>query len=81
MLFSKLKNLKIKVKQWAREKYGKYEKCIDRWEDALLKFDLLEEDNILSDDQMKLKHEVKVHLATAIKDQDRFWSQRTSVEG
>lgn len=72
VLFKKIKNLKANVRMQESEKFGKCEKCIKRWEDEVMKFELSEEDGLLTNDQRQLKHVAKVNLEEALKDRDRF---------
>lgn len=48
VLSKKFKNMKIKIKEWAMNKYGLLEHRIHKWEEELLNLEFKEEDEILT---------------------------------
>lgn len=76
VLFNKLKNLMVKIKAWSKENFGRFEERIQHWEGVLLALDLKEESDGLNSENKEKKHEARLNLEDALKDEDNFWSQR-----
>lgn len=73
VLSKKLRNLKSHIKVWAKEKFGRLEQRIASWENQLQRLELKEELNNLSEEDKKEKHEAKIKLTDALRDEDMFW--------
>ncbi|KAL6972042.1 hypothetical protein U1Q18_031726 [Sarracenia purpurea var. burkii] len=62
ILFAKLKSLKARIKVWNAEVFGNVDSTIKRAMEELNRLDLLEGDDIIHDDQKKVKRELKANL-------------------
>lgn len=79
VLKEKLKNLKAKVRVWAKENYRRYEHRLQRWESIL---QVIERKN-LKNCQIWIgkKEEAKLKIDDALRDTEIFWSQRSNYCG
>lgn len=59
------------------ETFGKVEQRVAKWEEALLKLEVKEEDQLLTENEKNEKQEAQLHLLDALRDEETFWSQKS----
>lgn len=76
IFFSKLKELKHKIRAWVKTNLSKVEKKILNIESLLGEFELEEDERYLSPQESEVNHKDELDLQDAIKQEDMFWSKK-----
>lgn len=77
VLAKKIKALKLKLREWVKETYGRPEDWIQKWENILNGIEIKEETTLLTEDEKKNKHEARLKLEEAMADEEQFWAQKS----
>lgn len=72
VLHYKLKAIKEKIKAWVKSNIGKIEQKISSLEATILDLECEEEEHMLSEDELKTKHEAIRDLKSALKSEELF---------
>lgn len=79
-LHTKLKLLKDRIKVWVKDNLGKVEDKIRSLENLFLDLEDLEEDCILSENELKENHRISHDLHGALKVEFNLWSRKAKSD-
>lgn len=76
VLAKKLKLLKQKLRQWAKEEFGRFVEKISKWEGVINVTDLKEEADSLLEEDLERRLEANILLQQAMNEEENFWSKK-----
>lgn len=79
MLHNKLKALKRKIKDWAKNNFCRVETKIVAFEGVLESIELVEEVRALCEFELVKKHQVQIGLRDAIQQEETLWSRKARI--